>query len=859
MRKKISVSIGCTLIAAAALLMSIMGIRFLYDSPFQWSFMQPEYRNAVLEMMLMAWIYFGVLSIRHMKDRTRYSLVAILFLIQTFLRSYFWAVMANALYFFTLGMTGYLICTKVLRHDDAEFELHKYILFGMSFEIILVALMSVFSVAYPATLRYVLLGICLIECVLLRKELLRGVRGFFHPQHELTETNHSVFENIALTICLTGITLIACRANQGFDYDSMWYGLQSEYVLVPNGSIYTSPDLISIVFTYAKGFEVISLPFAGMTSYSFITACNLILMAMTLHCIYQICREMGLKLHGMAAACFVALTPSVMVMVMTAKSDVITLYLTMVAVYYAVRAFREKNALRLGISIAALILSYGMKPTSLAFSSVILVCIFINAILSRVGIRRKAIVSLFIPFIALSALVLRTIIKTGLPFNSMVVSLFSQFGIQPQYPYILNAARVTSMSDLFSDFSFLWERITRLLDIFFYPVTNELPTTMITWWGSLISFVWLLSLILPIFCLKKIVRKCKEDPSFLFLTITHYLISACSVGSMLLLDCPDGNYFAIAQTLSCIYFLHVMTLFGGTMKRGVAWGLVPLMLVNLMLECCISPAWSLGLTPISWTNMGYYNDYENRYQSCLEYHHADDLFDYLMQEKHYAIICASTESTLRFLPTAVDSYDAIYNWGAEHLQDANSFLKYISFAKIDGILIDSQESIPSPFYTILLELAEEGYLFNEYENDRYMLMGVNCDPREVDEEAVSYLQKRLGIYEGTFTFNDCSYGTGASENGWMESNATLTIPTSKNGQIQLNIYIPFDLPENACITVSVDGEYYKDFPVANGSFTLEIQAEPYTEKTIGFTSNFEFNNPPDVRMLSFLITSLKSY
>ena len=85
------------------------------------------------------------------------------------------------------------------------------------------------------------------------------------------------------------------------------------------------------------------------------------------------------------------------------------------------------------------------------------------------------------------------------------------------------------------------------------------------------------------------------------------------------------------------------------------------------------------------------------------------------------------------------------------------------------------------------------------------------------------------------------------------------MPGSHNGQIRLDIYIPFALPENGCISVTVDSEHYKDFPVSSGSFTLEIQTAPYTEQLIGLNSNFEFNNPPDVRSLSFLITSLQSY
>lgn len=849
------------LLVIAAMVMCMLGIRFLNESAFQWTFTQPEYRNAVLEMTLMAWVFFGLLSVGGITSRTRFCLVITVFLIQTYLRSYFWAIIGSILYLFVLGMTGYLICKKVLRHDDSAFELHKYILFGMSCEIILVALMSIFSVAYPATLRYVLLGICLIECVFLRKKILQGVRGFFHPQHELTETTLSVYENIALAICMTGITLIACRANQGLDYDSMWYEIQSEYVLVPNGSIYNSPDLMSIVFTYAKGSEIISLPFAGMTSYSFLSAINLVLTILTLLCIRSVCTELKFKKSGMIVGSLLAMTPSVMAIAMTAKSDTITMYLSMIAVLYAVRLFCRRNSdgISFWVTLSALLLSYGMKPTSLLFSTIILICFVFIVLVKKAKIAVKQSIALVIPLIALVAILLRTILISGLPFNSLVVSLLGKIGIEPKYPYYFPSTRVNGLGELLSNPSFLWSRITRLFDIFFCPKDDALVTTMRTWWGPMISFVWILSLITPLFHPLQVTKKCQEEPAFLFLTVLHYSLSAFSISSMLLLEYPDGNYFLVAQAIACIYFIPAIQTLHIELKPVVAWGLIPLLCVNFLVESCISTSWSLGLTPINLKNMGYYNDYENRYNKALADNELNDLYEYMQHNKFYAIISTSNQDIVRFLPTAVDVLDNFSAWGRRHLQDANAFYKYLSYAQIDGLLLDIKETTPSDFYSVLLDLANGGHLASAFENNRYMLTRFSDVSHEVDDKVVCFLQKQLGIYDGMYSLPDCSPQSGIYEDYWVAADALIKVPGSHDGQIQLDIYIPFDLPENACITVTVDGEHYKDFPVTSGSFTLEIQTEPYTEHLMGLTSNFKFNNPPDVRTLSFLITSLQSY
>ena len=734
------------LLVIAAMVMCMLGIRFLNESAFQWTFTQSEYRNAVLEMALMAWVFFGLLSVGGITNRTRFCLVITVFLIQTYLRSYFWAIIGSILYLFVLGMTGYLICKKVLRQNDAGFELHKYVLFGMASEIILVALMSVFSVAYPATLRYVILCVGLAESFLLRKGLLRGVQKLFGKPNTRMQAPNSVCINIALAVCLTGITLIACRANQGFDYDSMWYGIQAEYVLVPNGSIYNSPDLMSIVFTYAKGYEVVSLPFAGLTSYSFFSAFNLALVVLTMICVYQICREFGMKQSGVLTACFVAVTPSIMVMAMTAKADVITLYISMVAIRYAVCFFRSRNSVELDVALSAIILSYGMKQTSLLFSTLILLCTVFVALLFKIRISKKTVATILIPTIALSVLIVRTILKAGLPYNALVVSFFKRIGIEPLYPYYFPSSRMTGLTELLSDCSFLWTRITRLLDIFFCPKSSDLSTTMISWWGPLVSFIWLLSLILPLLSPKKVIQRCRNEREFLYLTVVHYSLSAFSVASMLLLDAPDGNYFILAQTLSYIYLLCIVRMVSISIRHVIAWASVPMILVNFLVECCISPAWSLGLSPVNLEDFGYYDDYKSRYNSWFAYNDLTDVYEYLEQNEHRALICSIDNiSTARFLPTAVETYDAIYNWGSQHLRDADSFYKYLSFAKIDALLIEADAGISLAYYEILLELAENGYLFTEFENERYLLMGVRIEAAEIDDNVVIYLQNILGI------------------------------------------------------------------------------------------------------------------
>ena len=63
--------------------------------------------------------------------------------------------------------------------------------------------------------------------------------------------------------------------NIALDFDSLWYGVRSRYVLDNGNGIYENMGTIGIVYTYSKGWEVMTLPLANLPSYSFLLAFNL--------------------------------------------------------------------------------------------------------------------------------------------------------------------------------------------------------------------------------------------------------------------------------------------------------------------------------------------------------------------------------------------------------------------------------------------------------------------------------------------------------------------------------------------------------------------------------------------------------
>ena len=58
--------------------------------------------------------------------------------------------------------------------------------------------------------------------------------------------------------------LQAGRLNLTVDFDSLWYGVRSHTMLDSGRGIYENLGTLGVVYTYSKGWEVLTLPLAGL-------------------------------------------------------------------------------------------------------------------------------------------------------------------------------------------------------------------------------------------------------------------------------------------------------------------------------------------------------------------------------------------------------------------------------------------------------------------------------------------------------------------------------------------------------------------------------------------------------------------
>ena len=139
------------------------------------------------------------------------------------------------------------------------------------------------------------------------------------------------------------VMLQAGRLNLTVDFDSLWYGVRSHVMLDSGRGIYENLGTLGVVYTYSKGWEVLTLPLAGLPSYSFITAMNLWTAGFTLMAFYETAAILLDRKKALWAPFLAASVPGIMNMSGTAKADMITLFCQILMIQTVFRYEREHN------------------------------------------------------------------------------------------------------------------------------------------------------------------------------------------------------------------------------------------------------------------------------------------------------------------------------------------------------------------------------------------------------------------------------------------------------------------------------------------------------------------------------------
>lgn len=289
-------------------------------------------------------------------------------------------------------------------------------------------------------------------------------------------------QRLFLSIAAAMVFLQAGRINIAMDYDTLHYSVRSQYVLNAGLGIYENLGMNNVVYTYPKGLEILTMPFADLKSYSYIPAFNLWVTVGTLVCIYMLVRHLSSRRAAWRTVAVAACIPAIMNMGASAKTDAITLFFQLMAIYFVMQYMREKRQPYLLMGGSALILSYAMKPTAVVFSSLVLVVSVVCLVkhkLVKIRLADRWWILVIPEVLALIGVWARTFFLTGVPVTSVFTGLLNKIGFKLRYPF--NAAEVpNSGGELLSAEGWI-NLVKRLFGVLIAPVGEDMAHVVIAW------------------------------------------------------------------------------------------------------------------------------------------------------------------------------------------------------------------------------------------------------------------------------------------------------------------------------------------------------------------------------------------
>lgn len=519
------------------------------------------------------------------------------------------------------------------------------------------------------------------------------------------------------------------RMNGAVDFDSIWYGVRSDVMLNSGSGIYENLGTLGVVYTYPKGWETLTLPLAGLPSYSFPIAFNLWAAALTLMAAYETARVRLGSRDALWVPFLMAAVPGIMNMSGTAKADIMTLFCQVLMVQAMMRYEKECRVGWLALGLAAGGVSLTMKPTAVVFSSAIVgmgILWFLWDWRAAGRTWKKGMFCcrewlLLLPAAAAFAGIWgRTLKLVGVPVTSVFYQLFQKLGFQVKYPFYASGFPAAG-----NEMSWM-EKVRffagRLYGVLLDPQGPDMAHVTIAW-GTVLPLA-LLILWLAARCAGNRGTSKRQAPDFLALLLPAVLfINLVSLYSLYQID---GNYYIL------FYFLAVLAGCTGLCRQGEGiWrtarrSLLPVWIFAVVICCLTNWAWALGMWKIDPVNRGYYNHVEAERERRTA-QGSGAIWDILASNPRHRVIALGEHPGVLTFPCSVQSYvDVSGYWGnPEVVAAAPEFLRYLQYAKTDYLYMEKEYVDTSVrIYQIVRTLVEEGWLTDVRDENGNLILTV---------------------------------------------------------------------------------------------------------------------------------------
>lgn len=746
-----------------------------------------------VEIAILAVLIFGGLALLKRGRSRMYWLTAVV-LVFSWIHVVFLPMVVSAVYLISLLAIGRFLRKLVFFRgtvwERPYFSFYMDFLFGASFAIVVYCLLSALGVGKIAWMRlsvYALGAAALgfnfssISCqCIMGWQTLSWMLDGSGVSREIPRRVRRAW-TLAAGWCVLMFLIQVGRLNIALDFDTLWYGVRSQYIVAGGTGLYENPGLVGMVYVYSKGFEVLTLPLCDLASHSYLTFFNLWLAVLGIGAMVWNAvlltgnrkqetesREAGTEkkltyhsvLPGIMAAVLTVSVPGIMNMALTAKADLITwlLQLIMLGCFFQYIQYihvYENHWIFLSGAAGSYFLSLTMKPTSLVFSTAVFGMMGLYLLwfwfhergaaadLFHHMVRRTG--SLCLPFGALVGIWARTMKITGMPVTSVFTSIFAWFGFKMKYPFA-----TSELPQNYQEESTLHVLARRIWQMLMQPQGEDMGHVILAWGTSLMA------VLIVMLVLYGILSKKGDEQSHIWnaALVIFFPFVIVSLISLSMLYQIDGNYFMLLYSMLILGTCRAMKYFKKIGFYPLASKcLAPLLVLNLIVTAISSWAWTAGFSEIHLLNKGRVN-HRAQEQARMEEKGNTLIWQEVSQDPENRVIAFGTHPYCLQFPCNVESYKDITSpWGnVELVNSPEAFETYMAYAKTDYVYAEAGYLGPGSWewsLDLLRELIHSGSLTDLFFENGNMLARVS-DTAVPEEEA----QNNLEMFEREYLFYD---------------------------------------------------------------------------------------------------------
>ena len=649
---------------------------------YNWHIQQPETVEGLIEIT----IYFFLLTIINLFFERR----VFIFLLVSMIIFYFYnhgtlvPMLLAIIYFESLILSGRNLLNFFKIRVNISRKIFYGVIFGMCFWMLVIIFISALGFGTIRIIKIVTIVLIILNLIYAFGNktiepflIVRLFKKIFNMKKINTE-----FSLILILIILIQVS----KSKIAFDYDSIWYGLRPEYVLVGKKSFYDNLGLLQFVHYYPKFQEVLYLPLSNLGDYSYIYSANICVFILLIIYSYILCGFFKIfDKKRMLILVLIFSTPTIANFASTAKTDLLTVFILLFVIDNFLLFLKNCNYEYLIFSIIGLIISTTLKQTAFIYMPFLLSSLFLIFILNRnkkksfyyKENKKKIIYLVLLVIMVVLGIHFRTYLLTGYPIYPLLQSTFKKIGIKGNYPFNLRDVNLenSNMDSLkFKDIIYEFYRV------FFNP--SKLPHVIMAWVGNLILFLYTVIL----FNIKKM-----KFNKYIIISFPVMFSYICYIVYFKLGG--DGNYyiFPIIVTIILMYSLIKGNL-NKTMIKKINICILLFFPFQFIYTLVSHSSWAYGTGKIN-TNINqplYSSNQLNR--NCFEYNELLEVENYIKENKLKRGLGYDGEGGLVInrLPIIVEDLQGASNdyLGVSEVFETNeSFNEYINFSKIQILII----------------------------------------------------------------------------------------------------------------------------------------------------------------------------